>query len=157
MATAAERPGRGQPPGSAARSGRAWLAALPDELAAQRRVMTGLTEQCAAWPLAASLLVGCSLGRGAADALSDIDAALGVAAPRGAAGAERVETVAALGAAILPELGPLAAGLRPQPGAAAPARRIFAQSADGPQLDRAVVAAAEIDARRRRGGAPDFV
>ncbi|MFZ0165057.1 MAG: hypothetical protein WAL12_15865, partial [Trebonia sp.] len=65
---------------------RAWLAALPEELAAQRRVLTGLVDRCEAWPLATSLLVGCSLGRGAADELSDIDAALGVDAPRGEAG-----------------------------------------------------------------------
>jgi hypothetical protein len=45
--------------------GRAWLAALPDELAAQRRVMTGLVDLCAGWPRARSLIVGCSLGRGA--------------------------------------------------------------------------------------------
>ena len=75
-----------------ASGGRAWLAALPDELAAQRRVMAGLVDRCAAWPLVTSLLVGCSLGRGAADALSDIDAALGVDTERGEAGAERVRT-----------------------------------------------------------------
>ena len=59
-------------------AGRAWLAALPDELAAQRRVIAGLVDRCEAWPLVTSLLAGCSLGRGAADALSVIDAALGV-------------------------------------------------------------------------------
>lgn len=37
--------------------GRAWLAALPEELAAQRRVLTGLVDRCEAWPLATSLLV----------------------------------------------------------------------------------------------------
>jgi hypothetical protein len=44
-------------------AGHAWLAALPDELAAQRRVMAGLADRCEAWPLMTSLLVGCSLGR----------------------------------------------------------------------------------------------
>jgi hypothetical protein len=44
-------------------AGRAWLAALPDEPAAQRRVMAGLADRYEAWPLATSLLVGCSLGR----------------------------------------------------------------------------------------------
>ena len=77
----------GDSPGDAgALAGRAWLAALPDELAAQRRVMAGLVDRCEAWPLVTSLLVGCSLGRGAADALSDIDAALGVDTPCGTAG-----------------------------------------------------------------------
>ncbi|MGH3293805.1 MAG: hypothetical protein ACRDP7_18550 [Trebonia sp.] len=158
MATAAERAGHGEPATGAALSGRAWLAALPDELAAQRRVLAGLTERCAAWPLATSLLVGCSLGRGAADALSDIDAALGVDAPRGEAGAGRVEAVAAMVAAALPELGLLVdVLLHPAGPAGQHARGIFAQFADGTQLDLAVVAAAEIEDRRRHGGAPDFV
>ncbi len=122
-------------------AGRAWLAALPDELAAQRRVMAGLVDLCEAWPLATSLLVGCSLGRGAADALSDIDAALGVDAPRGEAGAERVGTAEGMLVAALPELGALVDVLRHRTG----------------QLDLAVVAGAEVEARRRGGGAPDFI
>jgi hypothetical protein len=144
--------------GRPALTGSAWLAALPEELAAQRRVMTGLTERCAAWPLAMSLHVGCSLGRGAADALSDIDAALGVDAAPGAAGARRVDAVEALVAAALPELGPLVDVLRHGTGPADQhVRRIFAQFADGTQLDLAVVSDAEIEARSSRGGAPDFV
>ena len=138
--------------------GRAWLAALPEELTAQRRVLTGLVDRCEAWPLATSLLVGCSLGRGAADELSDIDAALGVDAPRGEAGAGRVTTMEAMVVAALPELGALVDVLRHPTGAASQhVRRIFAQFADGTQLDLAVVADAEIEARRRAGGAPDFV
>jgi hypothetical protein len=139
-------------------AGRAWLAALPDELAAQRRVMAGLVDRCEAWPLATSLLVGCSLGRGAADALSDIDAALGVDAERGQAGAEQVDTVEALVVAALPELGPLVDVLRHRSGPAGEwVRRTFAQFADGTQLDLAVVAEANIEERRSRGGAPDFI
>ena len=138
--------------------GRAWLAALPEELAAQRRVLTGLVDRCEAWPLATSLLVGCSLGRGAADELSDIDAALGVDAPRGEAGARRIGTMEAMVVAALPELGTLVDVLRHPTGPASQhVRRIFAQFADGTQLDLAVVADAEIEARRRAGGAPDFV
>ncbi len=138
--------------------GRAWLAALPDELAAQRRVMAGLVDRCEAWPLVRSLLVGCSLGRGAADALSDIDAALGVDAPRGEAGAVLVESVEAMVAAALPDLGTVVDVLRHRTRAAGQhVRRIFAQFADGTQLDLAVVAEAEIEARLRGGGAPDFV
>ena len=141
-----------------AREGRAWLAALPDELAAQRRVMAGLVDRCAAWPLVTSLLVGCSLGRGAADALSDIDAALGVDTERGEAGAERVRTVEAMVVAALPGLGDLVDVLRHQAGAGGQwVQRIFAQYADGTQLDLAVVAEAEIEMRRRSGGAPDFI
>ena len=139
-------------------AGRAWLAALPDALAAQRRIMTGLADRCEAWPLATSLLVGCSLGRGAADALSDIDAALGIDAGPGEAGAERVGTAEEMVVAALPELGQLVDVLRHRTGPAGQwVRRVFAQFADGTQLDLAVVAQAEIEARRRHGGAPDFI
>lgn len=143
---------------ASALAGRAWLAALPDELAAQRRVMAGLVDRCMAWPLATSLLVGCSLGRGAADALSDIDAALGVDARPGEAGAERVAIMEAMVVAALPELGVLVDVLRHRTGPADQwIRGIFAQFADGTQLDLAVVAGAEIETRRRGGGAPDFI
>ena len=97
-------------------AGRAWLAALPDELAVQRRVMAGLANRCGAWPLVTSLQVGCSLGRGAADTLSDIDAALGVNTRCGAAGAGRVEAVEAMVVAALPELGTLVDVLRRRSG-----------------------------------------
>jgi hypothetical protein len=138
--------------------GRAWLEALPEELAAQRRVLLGLVDRCEAWPLATSLVVGCSLGRGAADELSDIDAALGVEAPPGEGVAGRVETMEAMVVAALPELGVLVDVLRHPAGPASQdVRRIFAQFADRTQLDLAVVADAEIEARRRAGGAPDFV
>ena len=144
--------------GGSALAGRAWLAALPDELAAQRHVMAGLVDRCEAWPLAMSLLVGCSLGRGAADALSDIDAALGIDAPPGEAGAGRIATAEAAVTAVLPELGTLVDVLRHRTGPAGQhVRRIFAQFADGTQLDLAVVAEAEIEARLRNGGAPDFI
>ena len=138
--------------------GRAWLAALPEELTAQRRVLTGLVDRCEAWPLAMSLLVGCSLGRGAADELSDIDAALGVDAPPDKTGARRIETMEAMVVAALPELGALVDVLRHPIGPASQhVRRILAQFADRTQLDLAVVADTEIEARRRAGGAPNFV
>jgi len=149
----------GNGPGDAgALAGRAWLASLPGALAAQRRVMAGLADRCEAWPLVRSLLVGCSLGRGAADELSDIDAALGVDAERGQAGADRVATAEALVVAALPDLGTLIDVLRHRTGTADQwARRIFAQFADGTQLDLAVVAQADIEIRVRGGGAPDFI
>jgi hypothetical protein len=149
----------GNSPGDAdALTGRAWLAALPAELDAQRRVMAGLVDRCEVWPLVRSLLVGCSLGRGAADALSDIDAALGVDAERDQAGADRVATAEAMVVAALPDLGSLIDVLRhPARTADQWARRIFAQFADGTQLDLAVVAQGDIDIRCRGGGAPDFI
>jgi len=139
-------------------TGRAWLAALPDELAAQRRLMGRLADFCEAWPLVMSLVVGCSLGRGAADALSDIDAALGIDTPPGEAGAAAIASAEAMVAAALPELGALVDVLWHHTGPDSQhARRVFAQFADGTQLDLVVVAEADIAARRRAGGAPNFV
>lgn len=138
-------------------TGRAWLAALPGELAGQRRAMTALLGRCEAWPLVTSLVVGCSIGRGAADALSDVDAAIGVAVQAGEEPGGPVADVEALVLAALPELGPLVDVLRHQAGTADRARVVFAQYADGIQLDLAVVPEAEIRARQDAGGSPDFV
>jgi hypothetical protein len=69
-----------------------------------------------------------------------------------------VETAAAMVVAALPELGPLVDVLRHRTGPADQwIQAIFAQFADGTQLDLAVVAEDGIRARRRSGGAPDFV
>ena len=69
-----------------------------------------------------------------------------------------VGTIEAMVVAALPDLGALVDVLRHPTGPASQhVRRIFAQFADGTQLDLAVVAEAEIEARRRGGGAPDFV
>src|SRR5215469_16731834 len=106
-----------------ATGGRAWLAALPDELAAQRRVMAGLLGFCEVTPPVASFVVGCSLGRGAADALSDIDAAIGVA-DGGDVGA-----VEHLLADALPGIGRLVDVLRYASSRDDGIRRVFAQFA----------------------------
>lgn len=136
-------------------SGRAWLATLPDELAAQRRVMAGLISFCEARPVVTSLTVGCSLGRGAGDALSDVDAAMGIAAPRGSEGAGQVHEMESAVVAALPELGTLVDVLRHRTGPADRLiRRIFAQFADGTQLDLAIMADPEL---RRGEAAPDWV
>ncbi|HEU5419736.1 MAG TPA: hypothetical protein VFV41_18760 [Streptosporangiaceae bacterium] len=141
--------------GSETTLGRAWLADLPGELAAQRRVIAALIDFCEATPLVSSLSVGCSLGRGAADALSDIDAALGVAADRGHSGAAQVQAVEEALVASLPRAGALIDVLRH---GAVPGDRfipvIFAQYADGTQLDLAIMAEPEV---RRGDAAPDFV
>ena len=135
--------------------GRAWLTDLPGELAAQRHVLTGLLAFCEDMPLVTSLSVGCSLGRGAADALSDIDAALGLGAEPGHPGAGDVQAVEAAVVACLPRSGALVDVLRHQVGSGDHfIRRIFAQFADGTQLDLAVMAEAEV---RRGDAAPDFV
>jgi hypothetical protein len=69
-----------------------------------------------------------------------------------------VAAAEAMVVAALPDLGPLVDVLRHPTGSADQyARRIFAQFADGTQLDLAVVAQADIEMRCRRGGAPDFI
>jgi predicted nucleotidyltransferase len=147
-------------PDSGAMAGRAWLAALPEELAAQRRLMAGLIEFCEATPQVTELVVGCSIGRGAADALSDIDGAVGVATEPGGAGAANVHSVEALLATALAEetlagVAPVVDMLRHRYGPADRlVRRIFAQFADGTQADVVVLADAEL---RRGDAGPDFV
>jgi hypothetical protein len=89
------RPGTGQDD-----TAREWLAGLPEQLAAQRRIMTRLLDLCAAVPAARIFLVGCSIGRDAADELSDVDCYIGTT--EGAAD----EVIAAVHAA-LPEMGDL--------------------------------------------------
>lgn len=132
-----------------------WLDSLPAELAGQRRVLAGLLEFSVAAAEVTSLNVGCSLGRGAGDALSDIDAALGLAAERGRAGAAQILAAEADVVAELPKLGSVVDVLRHSISRGDRfARRVFAQFADGPQLDLAVVAEAEI---RRGDAAPDFL
>ena len=73
-------------------SGHAWIAQLPPEMAGQRALLEGLTALCEADPDLRWLVVGCSVGRGAGDALSDLDLALGVEA--GVGDAEAFDVVA---------------------------------------------------------------
>ncbi|TWP36785.1 hypothetical protein [Leekyejoonella antrihumi] len=138
-----------------AADGRRWLAALPAELEGQRDLLARLLDFCLATPLTSSLSVGCSLGRGAADTLSDVDAALGVDAARGEPGADRVMRVEDAVVAACGERGPLVGVLREQVGPPERViRRVFAQFRDGIQLDLAIMAETEV---RRGRAAPDFV
>jgi len=138
-----------------AAGGRAWLAALPAELDGQRRLLDRLVDLAQTMPLVTSLSVGCSLGRGAADAFSDVDAALGVAAPPGRAGAEQVTVVEQAVVDALPSHGTVVDVLRHRVGPPDRfIRRVFAQFHDGLQLDLAVLAEPEV---RRGRAAPDFV
>lgn len=117
--------------------------------------MAGLISFCEATPVVTSLNVGCSLGRGAGDALSDVDAAMGIAAARGSSGAGQVHEVESMVVAALQELGTLVDVLRHRTGPADRLiRRIFAQFADRTQLDLSVMAAPEL---RRGDAAPDWV
>lgn len=128
-------------------NGLSWLAALPDELAPQRRVIARLLDFCEATPAATSFSVGCSLGRGAADALSDIDAALGVSAETS------VRAIEAQVADRLASVGPLVDLLRYAGQRDDGIRRIFAQFADRTQVDLAIVPQEKVLLAER----PDFV
>lgn len=98
--------------------------------------------------------MGCSLGRGAADELSDVDAAIGVAARRGASGAGQVREVETALVDYLHD-DDLVDVLRDESATETFfIRRVFAQLRDGVQLDIAVIAEAEV---RRGEAAPDFV
>jgi predicted nucleotidyltransferase len=55
-----------------------WLDSLPAELERQRSVMTRMVDTARADERIRVVIVGCSIGRGAADALSDIDALIAV-------------------------------------------------------------------------------
>jgi hypothetical protein len=140
----------------AATGGRDWLAGLPGELSAQRRLMEWLLDYSKATPSVTAMLVGCSIGRGAADALSDIDSALAVRADPGEAGAAQVQAVEAGLVAALPGFAPVVDVLQHRYGPADRfIRRIFAQFADRTQLDLTLMADAEI--RRGSRVRPDTV
>jgi hypothetical protein len=55
-----------------------WLRDLPTELAPQRAIMRGLLAHARTNDRIRIVVVGCSIGRGNADALSDVDALIGV-------------------------------------------------------------------------------
>jgi hypothetical protein len=136
-------------------SDRAWLSSLGPRLDRQRTAIAALLELCEASSEVSSLSVGCSLGRGAADALSDVDAAVGVQAPRGSAGAEEVRRVEQAVVGLLPRIGAVVDLLRQEPDSGGLLiRRLFVQFEDRLQLDLAVVAEEEV---RRGEAAPDFV
>jgi len=110
------------------REAREWLAALPGQLWAQRRVMERLLDLCLAEPAARVLLVGCSIGRGAADELSDVDCYVGCQ-PEGVG-----DVIIAVRAA-LPEMGELVEALEhPYHGLT----RVVAQFSGCAQLDLVV-------------------
>jgi hypothetical protein len=136
-------------------SDRAWLTSLGPELFRQREAMTALLDLCEASPLVASLSVGCSIGRGAADALSDVDAAIGVHAPGGQLGVDEVRAVEEAVVDLLPALGTVVAVLRQKAVSdGIVIRRVFVQFDDRLQLDLAVLAEEGV---RRGDAAPDFV
>jgi hypothetical protein len=120
--------------GGAEAGGRDWVAALPAELDGQRAVLSRLLDYCAADPRVRWLVIGCSLGRAAADRLSDLDLGAGVTA------ADFDAARAGLRGAV-DGLGDLVESFEHQlPGVTGPHTRIFAQYADRVQVDLVVMA-----------------
>jgi hypothetical protein len=134
--------------------GRAWISALDPGLERQRSALLGLLEFCEGSATVTSLSVGCSLGRGVADELSDVDAAVGVDAERGPVGADRVREVEASLVDHMRAEEVVDVLREEAPTADSVIRKVFVQRADGIQLDLAVVAESEV---RRGAAAPDFV
>jgi hypothetical protein len=119
---------------------REWLAGLPAELWAQRRIMGRLLDLCLEQPGARVFLVGCSIGRGAADELSDVDCFIG-------SKPENVDEVIGAIRATLPDLGEFVDALTHDYKGLT---RIVAQYSGCVQLDLVVAPA-------HRGRAPDEV
>lgn len=110
-----------------------WLAQLPPDLGAQRALLVGLLGWCQCTPLAQWFMVGCSLTRGNADWMSDLDVAIGV-------DEDRLSDAVALLREEMARLGELVACFDHKLAAlATPHRRIFAQFADRSQVDLVVL------------------
>jgi len=126
--------------------GRAWIARLPDELDGQRSILDRLLSLCEATEGVRWLVVGCSVGRGVGDGLSDLDVAVGV----------REEGFPAIAADVrrgVDRLGDLVDSFQHQlPGVTTTHERIFAQFANRGQVDL-VVFPASVDA----GAIPNVV
>jgi hypothetical protein len=127
-------------------TGRTWIDDLPAELEGQKAIMRRLLEVCEADDRIRWLAIGCSLGRGVADRLSDLDMALGLrdddfdaAIPDLRAAADKLADLVDSYHHLLPEV----TGRH---------ERIFVQYADRCQLDLVVLpASADV------GSAPGIV
>jgi hypothetical protein len=113
-------------------SGRAWIDQLPAELDGQKAIMRRLLQVCESDDRIRWLMIGCSLGRGNADRMSDLDMALGV---------RDDDFDAAIGdvRAAADQLAELVESYHHQlPGLTERHERIFAQYTDRCQLDLVV-------------------
>jgi len=126
-----------------------WLRSLPKDLAPHREVMRALMREAERDPAIRVLVVGCSLGRGVADELSDVDAMYAVAdtawhdAVRESAGVvRRVGDVIDMHQQII----------EPANRELLPYQHTFAQYASGVQLDLVVAIARDHQAPR-----PDWI
>jgi hypothetical protein len=115
----------------------AWIESLPQRLVAQQRLLRLLLERTETEPDARWLVVGCSLARGNADELSDIDAGMGVTDGE-------VEPVTHRVLSWLQDLPAYVAAFEHRiEGLASPHRRVFAQFEDLSQLDLVLVDASD--------------
>lgn len=106
-----------------------WLDALPAELSRQRRLLERLLTWCEQDADTRWLVVGCSLARGNADALSDLDVGIGVTDGQ-------VDAVARRFVGSAGQLGPLVECFEHQVAEVRFShRRVFAQFADRAQID----------------------
>jgi hypothetical protein len=108
-AAAAPRPGPGA--GVTAAEGLRWIAAIPGDTTAQRRILTQLVEAAGDSPRLRWIEMTGSLARGAGDALSDIDAGMGIADAEWDATDDGAAAVAAT-ETILHGFGPVADSFR---------------------------------------------
>lgn len=126
-----------------------WLSSLGSKLPDHERILRGLLREAAGDPRIRLLLVGCSIGRGAADRLSDIDAYLGVSEE---AWPDHLSTLDA----VLERSGELVDRhhqmVHPEGVDAKPYHQTFAQYRSGVQLDLAVS-----PAPGPRGPRPDWI
>lgn len=117
--------------------GRDWVGQLPSGLGGQRAILERLLDACDADARIRWLLIGCSLGRGAADRLSDLDLAMGVRE-------EEFDPALAAVRRTVDRLADLVDSYQHQlPGVTARHQRIFAQYRDRCQVDLVVFGAAE--------------
>jgi hypothetical protein len=113
-------------------SGMTWIEQLPDEMAGQQMLLHGLMSLCEAEESIRWLAIGCSLGRGAGDYLSDLDLAIGVRDDEFAAEVPKIQLA-------VDSLGDLVDSYQHQlPGVAGAHVRIFAQYSDRCQVDLVV-------------------
>lgn len=118
--------------------GREWIKELPAELDGQKAIMLGLLDWCLADERAKYLVVACSVGRGAADRLSDLDMGMGLESPDfDAALADAHRAIDRAGGELIDSYS------HKIPGLAMPHERIFAQYANRCQVDMVVIPASE--------------
>jgi hypothetical protein len=115
--------------------GRAWIDRLPEELGGQQTIMRRLLTFSEADPDVRWLAIGCSVARGAGDRMSDLDMGIGVREEVFEAARDRIRLAA-------DGLGDLVESYHHQlPGVPPPHERVFAQYADGCQLDLVILPA----------------